>query len=365
MWPLSRPAPSVLPAWSNPAALLSEAWRVFGEWREQRERARMPARPTRHPTLPPAHTQPLALSNPILPALAALIPLLRGALHVCILDPLARGLIRVPRTGASAADERKVSKFAESAWKCLAYATLFTLGVLALSGSPWAPAPLGAPGSTLASARVAVWATGWPAAVALSPAAARYWTAQAAFYLSSLISLFAWEHRRSDFGVMVAHHLTTLALIGGASLARLEGPGITVAALHDPADIFLEGAKVASYAGFHSLATLCFVALALTWGATRLCVLPLLAADAWRAGCGGGAGLWARHAPPHIPAAKPLSILLWALVAMHTYWFALIARIAAGQLFGGEGRVTRDVREEDEVEENEVEAVVLEKEGMK
>jgi hypothetical protein len=34
-------------------------------------------------------------------------------------------------------------------------------------------------------------------------------------------------------------------------------------------------------------------------------------------------------------------------------------------VWGGGGGVTRDVREEDEVEENEVEAVVLEKEGMK
>jgi len=151
--------------------------------------------------------------------------------------------------------------------------------------------------------------------------------------------LFAWEHRRSDFPVMVAHHLTTVALIGGAAAARLEVPGAAVAALHDPADVFLEFAKLASAAGCPGAATASFLALMLTWGITRLGLLPLVASDAWRAGTVGG-----------IPAAKPLAVLLWALVAMHSYWFALIARIAVGQLVRGGGRVTQDVRESDEVE---------------
>lgn len=254
-----------------------------------------------------------------------------------------------------------MSKFAECGWKCGAYTVLTGLGCTALAGSPWAPAPLGARGTSLASARAAMWATAWPAPVALTPAAARYWRATGAFYTAALASLFAWEHRRSDFKVMVAHHLTTLALLGGASLARLQAPGLVVAALHDPADIFLEAAKVASYAGAHGTATAAFVALAATWAATRLGVLPLLAADAWRAGQrGGGRGRGAGRIPP----AAPLAVLLWALVAMHVYWFGLILRIAVGQLGGGgRRRVTRDVREEEGEEGGEEGGVEVEKEG--
>lgn len=276
-----------------------------------------------------------------LTALAALVPLARLALHNAVLDPLARRILRVPgRPRATPADEKRVSKFCESAWKCGAYAALSLLAFLAAADAPWAPSPLGPPGTTLSSARRAMWA-GWPgkdrAKAPLSPALSLYWTAQAAWYCASLALLFAWEHRRSDFKVMVAHHLTTLALIFGAAAARLEVPGAAVAALHDTADVFLEGAKLASYAGQHALATACFVALTLTWGVTRLGLLPLVAADAWRAGVGG------------IPAAQPLSVLLWALVLMHSYWFALILRIAANQLTSS-GRVTRDVREEAEDE---------------
>lgn len=303
--------------------------------------------------------QPRPLSpSPIFPALAALIPLLRAALHLALLDPLARRLIP-PR---SPADVKKASKFAESAWKVASYLVLSGMAGAALRSSPWAPAPLGSAGS-LAAARTAMWSTSWPSKVTLSPAAARYWRAQASFYLSALVSLFAWEHRRSDFRVMVAHHLTTIALITGATLAHLEAPGIAVAALHDPADIFLEGAKAASYAGCHTLATASFLALVGTWAGTRLMLLPLIAADAWRAGVGSGRGTgflaaFAGGATPPIPAAKPLSVLLWALVLMHTYWFALIARIALSQL--GSGRVTQDVREVSE----EAEAVEKKKDGM-
>lgn len=355
MW-FARPAPPpALPGLADTLVwgrqvLGTRMERMQGDTRKRPPNAFFLSSPLRH--LPPAHSccwpplsqpsrSPSSFHNTT--ALALLIPLLRLALHTAALDPLARAILRAPpRPRATAAEERRVSKFAEAGWKCGAYALLSLLGFAAARGAAWAPPPLGPPGTTLASARVAMWA-GWPgkgrAAAPLPPPLARYWTAQASFYAASLAMLFAWEHRRSDFPVMVAHHLTTVALIGGAAAARLEVPGAAVAALHDPADVFLEFAKLASAAGCPGAATASFLALMLTWGITRLGLLPLVASDAWRAGTVGG-----------IPAAKPLAVLLWALVAMHSYWFALIARIAVGQLVRGGGRVTQDVRESDEVE---------------
>lgn len=44
--------------------------------------------------------------------------------------------------------------------------------------------------------------------------------------------------------------------------------------LHDPSDIFLEAAKLASYAGAEAPSTLLFAALLLTWCSLRLGLLP-------------------------------------------------------------------------------------------
>ena len=44
--------------------------------------------------------------------------------------------------------------------------------------------------------------------------------------------------------------------------------------LHDPSDIFLEAAKMCSYAGWDSAAVVFFVLLLVTWFGLRLVVLP-------------------------------------------------------------------------------------------
>jgi ceramide synthetase len=196
------------------------------------------------------------------------------------------------------------------------------------------------------AARDALWA-GWPPRATFAshttPAFRRYWCAEAAWYLASLAMLFVWEHRRSDFGAMAAHHVITVALIAGATLARLERPGAAVMALHDPADVFLEAAKIASYAGWHRLATACFACLVAVWAVTRLGVLPAIAYDGWARSA-------SLAAAPRIPAARPLCALLFVLVGLHLFWFRLILRIAVSQLVAGGGRVTQDVRESDDAE---------------
>ena len=51
--------------------------------------------------------------------------------------------------------------------------------------------------------------------------------------------------------------------------------GAVAMLLHDPSDIFLEGAKICDYAGWELPATGLFVLLLATWGFLRLVVLPL------------------------------------------------------------------------------------------
>ena len=59
-----------------------------------------------------------------------------------------------------------------------------------------------------------------------------------------------------------------------AALHRYARIGSIVMLLHDPSDIFLEAAKLASYAGAEAPSTLLFTALLLTWCSLRLGLLP-------------------------------------------------------------------------------------------
>ena len=59
-----------------------------------------------------------------------------------------------------------------------------------------------------------------------------------------------------------------------AALPRYARIGSIVMLLHDPSDIFLEAAKLASYAGAEAPSTLLFTALLLTWCSLRLGLLP-------------------------------------------------------------------------------------------
>ena len=115
-----------------------------------------------------------------------------------------------------------------------------------------------------------------------------------------------------------------------------------VMALHDPSDVLLEAAKLASYSGFERLAALLFALLALSWAALRLWALPVrimrsVALDAPRV-LGG---------PPL--GSRQLLVALFVLWVLHCFWFALIVRVAWLQLTSGR---LRDAREE-EVEEGE------------
>ena len=108
-------------------------------------------------------------------------------------------------------------------------------------------------------------------------------------------------------------------------------------ALHDPSDVLLEAAKLASYAGLEKGAAALFALLAASWAALRLWALPArvmraVALDAPRA-LGG---------PPL--GSRPLAAALLVLWGLHCYWFALIVRVAWTQATSGR---LRDAREED------------------
>ena len=69
-------------------------------------------------------------------------------------------------------------------------------------------------------------------------------------------------------------HIATAVAEGPCAPHRYARIGAIVMLLHDPSDIFLEAAKLASYAGADTPSTLLFTALLLTWCSLRLGLLP-------------------------------------------------------------------------------------------
>lgn len=55
---------------------------------------------------------------------------------------------------------------------------------------------------------------------------------------------------------------------------RFARAGSVIMLLHDPSDIFLEGAKMCNYAGVEALAVAMFALLLVTWFGLRLVILP-------------------------------------------------------------------------------------------
>ena len=65
-------------------------------------------------------------------------------------------------------------------------------------------------------------------------------------YIHEIMTIFI-EIKRSDFWVMLTHHVSTLILISGSYTCGFIPIGSLVMVIHDVADIFLEGAKLFNY----------------------------------------------------------------------------------------------------------------------
>ncbi|WZZ10620.1 hypothetical protein YC2023_096553 [Brassica napus] len=91
----------------------------------------------------------------------------------------------------------------------------------------------------------------------------------------SLFALFFWETRRSDFKVMIVHHIVTSSLIILSYVFRFSRVGSVILALLDITDVFAEIGKMCKYSGQESMATVSFILFFLLWTALRLIYYPL------------------------------------------------------------------------------------------
>ncbi|KAM3870710.1 ceramide synthase 2-like [Diretmus argenteus] len=195
-------------------------------------------------------------------------------------------------------------RFCEASWRCVFYLFAFVWGVISLYDKPW-----------LYNLRE-VWAD-FPKQSML-PSQYWYYILEMSFYLSLLLSL-TFDVKRKDFNEQVIHHIATLTLLGFSWTSNYIRIGTLVMAVHDSADIFLEGAKVFNYAKWQQTANAMFVVFIILFILTRLVIFPF-----WLIHC-----TWVypvERFPPFF-GYYFFNAMLLILQILHLYWAVLISRM--------------------------------------
>ncbi|KAK4785550.1 hypothetical protein SAY86_002239 [Trapa natans] len=276
-----------------------------------------------------------------LPFFALFFPAIRFFLDKFIFETLARRLILRKwslKEGLESEDGRKkIRKFKESAWKCIYYLSAEALALTVTYDEPWFTNTRNfwvGPGNQT-----------WPDQKIKFKLKGLYMYV-AGFYTYSIFALIFWETRRSDFGVSMGHHVATLILILMSYIFRFSRVGSIVLALHDASDVFLEVGKMAKYSGSEGIASTSFIIFVLSWIILRLIYYPF-----WI--------LWSTsyEVTLYLDTEKHyvdgsiyyylFNTLLFCLLVLHVYWWALIYRMLVRQI-KARGMVSDDVRSDSE-----------------
>lgn len=145
-----------------------------------------------------------------------------------------------------------------------------------------------------------------------------YYNIELAFYFSLIITQFI-DTKRKDFWQMFVHHIVTILLLSLSWICGFHRIGSLVLAIHDVADVPLEGAKLAKYCKAQRLADLVFAIFTVTWLYTRCWLLPtkVLYYTTYKA----------LDIIPFFPAYYVFNGLLCLLQLLHFAWTVLIMRM--------------------------------------
>uniref|UniRef100_A0A8C5G2U9 Ceramide synthase 2-like n=1 Tax=Gouania willdenowi TaxID=441366 RepID=A0A8C5G2U9_GOUWI len=218
-------------------------------------------------------------------------------------------------------------RFCEASWRCAFYFFAFFGGLLALYDKPWF--------YNLKE----VW-SGFPKQSVL-PSQYWYYILEMGFYISLLLSL-TFDVKRKDFKEQVVHHIATLTLLSFSWISNYIRIGTIVMAVHDSADILLEGAKVLNYAKYHRTANATFAVFTLLFMLTRLVIFPF-----WLIHC-----TWVYPVELYPPffGYYFFNVMLMVLQILHIYWAILISRMFYKCIFSKLEGDDRSDEEEDDSE---------------
>lgn len=165
-----------------------------------------------------------------------------------------------------------------------------------------------------------------------------YYNIELGFYLSLVITQIA-DTKRKDFWQMFVHHIVTVVLLVLSWACNFHRIGALVLAIHDVADVPMEGAKLAKYCKKQRLADLLFGIFTFVWIYTRCYLLPtrVIYYTSYKA----------LTVIKFFPAYYIFNGLLMLLQILHFAWTWLIIRIVFYALQNNGMRDLRSDSEED------------------
>ena len=146
-------------------------------------------------------------------------------------------------------------KFCESSWQCLWYSLAFCWGCRVQYSSSFWFGPLGG----RADWRESLWAD-YPQALHTFDMKV-YYLVQLSFWLHMIVVTLVEVHR-SDFAMMMIHHVITSWLVGTSYMMNYVRIGLAIMVCFDFADIFLPLAKALRYLRVEPLDDIAFVTFA-------------------------------------------------------------------------------------------------------
>ncbi|KAM4826469.1 ceramide synthase 3 isoform 1-T2 [Thomomys bottae] len=228
----------------------------------------------------------------------------------------------------------RLKKFQEACWRFTVYFLINIAGIAFLYDKPWA------------YDLWQVWVD-YPRQPLL-PSQYWYYIIEMSFYCSLLLSVGS-DVKRKDFLANVIHHLAALSLMGFSWCANYIRGGTLVMFVHDVADIWLESAKMFSYAGWKKTCNGLFFIFSLVFFISRFIIYPF-----WILHC--TIILPLHYLNPFFPYIL-LNLQLILLQILHLYWGYLILKMLNRCIFMENMQDVRsDDEEEEEVEDEEEEA---------
>uniref|UniRef100_A0A452RPX0 Ceramide synthase 3 n=1 Tax=Ursus americanus TaxID=9643 RepID=A0A452RPX0_URSAM len=158
----------------------------------------------------------------------------------------------------------------------------------------------------------------------LLPSQYWYYILEMSFYWSLIFSLGS-DVKRKDFLAHVIHHLAAISLMSFSWCANYIRSGTLVMIVHDVADIWLESAKMFSYAGWKQTCNTLFLIFSTIFFISRLIIFPF----------------WILYCTLILPLhyLEPffsyifLNLQLMVLQVLHLYWCYFILKMLRRCLF--------------------------------
>ncbi|KHJ48342.1 hypothetical protein D918_01613 [Trichuris suis] len=215
-----------------------------------------------------------------------------------------------------------LDKFSESCWRFVYYLFIFAYGLIVLWDKPW------------------FWDTsycwyGYPYQP-VDDEIRWYYIIELSFYWSLMFSQFV-DVVRKDFWVNFVHHITTVLLLSFSWVDNFVRIGSLVLIVHDAADFWMEGAKMARYCKKVTLCNVLFVIFTAVWFVTRCGLYPFKIIYSTT--------LEAPALVEFFGAYYIFNALLLILLVLQLFWSGLILKIAVNAVRSGE---TDDVRSDAE-----------------